>query len=99
MAEFNIAETCPCGSNISVSGYTTEARAQIGTWRAVHNKHSNTIAKAIAVQKEKQTHPPFYYWPWTTTTTGADAATFTYSTGTGANVDGSTGGPEQQAGH
>lgn len=48
MADMNFEEHCPCGNTIKVSGYSHHVQPQILTWRSIHNRHANTIAKTLA---------------------------------------------------
>ncbi len=74
MADLHFKESCPCGNSVDISGYESQVRPHMQSWHRVHDKHSNTIAKAVA---ESRLKPP--YWPtstWTNTfeTTSTDGA-------------------------
>lgn len=73
MAEMNFEEICPCGNSVKVSGYDSIVRPQIQSWRSIHNKHANTIARAIA---EKKKNPPHYIWPELPTASSTPIITF-----------------------
>ena len=73
MADMNFEEDCPCGASVKFSGYSSEVRIQIQSWRSVHKRHADNIAKAVA---ENKTHPAYYVWPSTTGTN------ITFDTGT-----------------
>jgi len=60
MADMHFEESCPCGSNIKVSGYESYVKAQVFTWQRTHTRHSHAIAKAVAENKMK---PAYYVWP------------------------------------
>lgn len=90
MADVNFEEVCPCGTSTKISGYTSEVRLQILSWRRIHNSHANAIAKAIAAAKEKQAYPQYIYqYPITTT------MPYTFNTGVSSGGIGSTKKEEQ----
>jgi hypothetical protein len=54
MADISFEEECPCGATIKVSGYASAGvRDHIASWHNLHNKHSNSIAKAIVEAKSQ----------------------------------------------
>lgn len=75
MAEMIFKECCPCGNSVDISSYRSEVQQQIQSWRSLHNKHANMIAKAVA---ENKAHPPYYFWPYTSAV-GSNGV-FSYST-------------------
>jgi len=66
VTDFRFEQGCPCGDTIKMSGYESHVKPQVSSWRKIHDKHANAIAKAIAEARSK--HPTSYSWPWTTST-------------------------------
>ncbi len=61
MPDVSFEETCPCGNSVKITGYTSEVRLQIRSWRSIHNKHTNAIAKQII--EERRRNPPYVVIP------------------------------------
>lgn len=55
MSDLRIEERCPCGNNISLSGFSHLVKDQITQWHYIHDKHANLIAKALAGPPVKRT--------------------------------------------
>ncbi len=65
MTDFRFEQSCPCGDSIKMSGYESYVKPQIASWRKIHDKHSNSIAKA----KAKAYSPITYSWPFAPSST------------------------------
>lgn len=63
MTDLRFDERCPCGATISVSGFSHLVKEQIHQWHNTHDKHANSIARAIVGTKEKRSST----WPTTST--------------------------------
>jgi hypothetical protein len=74
MAEMHFEEKCPCGASCNISGYSTYVNQQVSTWRSIHTRHMNAIAKSVA---EGTKHPPYYIWPYNSTIGGSGVMNYT----------------------
>lgn len=66
MTETSFEESCPCGNSVKISGYASEVRNQILSWRSIHTRHANSIARSLATiakAKENEAYPMFYTNP------------------------------------
>jgi len=72
MADMYFKESCPCGTNVDMSGYVSEVKAQVIAWRSIHKRHADALLKATIADINKKVYPS-YIWP---VTTGTSTSTF-----------------------
>lgn len=59
MPDMIFEESCPCGNDVKISGYSSQVQPQITAWRKTHNPHANMILKTLVGQRTKKVNKDY----------------------------------------